>query len=291
MSLTAGIDGLEILVPKSKFSSLLTRVLSALVLMPVVLGAIYYGGIWFVILLSVLAVLIAKEWAALVSNSTSPGYSVVALITGTVIVMGAAMNGHLAYALILSVVAGIVVGFLDRSQLALDRVISGFGVPYICIPLVSAWWLVTAGSGEGRNVMFWILGVVWLTDTGAYAAGKLIGGPKLAPRISPNKTWAGLLGGMLAASSVAVCVAVWTGFADPWQIIWISALFAVLSQGGDLFESAIKRHYDVKDSGAIIPGHGGLFDRIDGLLVALPLVALMQWVSLFLGGNGIFQWL
>ena len=114
MSLTAVIDGLEMLVPKNKFSALLTRVLSALILMPVVLGAIYYGGIWFTVLLSVLAVLMAKEWAHLVSGGRLAVSSVVALITGTVIVMGAAMNGHLAYALILSVVVGGVVEVDDE---------------------------------------------------------------------------------------------------------------------------------------------------------------------------------
>ena len=136
----------------------------------------------------------------------------------------------------------------------------------------------------GGFIVLWCMIIVWSMDTGAYFAGKNIGGPKLAPRISPNKTWAGLVGGALTAVitgliagyyfDLAAVHVVWT-----WQWgIPIAAGLAIWSQIGDLFESALKRHFAVKDSGAIIPGHGGIMDRVDGVVFAAPVVALFLYL-------------
>jgi phosphatidate cytidylyltransferase len=120
----------------------------------------------------------------------------------------------------------------------------------------------------------WLLLVVWTTDIGAYFAGRSIGGPKLAPRISPGKTWAGLVGGMAAAGLVGGLLTALAG-AGFWLAAGLGALLAAVAQAGDLFESRLKRHAGVKDSGHLIPGHGGLLDRIDGLVFAAPTFALV----------------
>jgi phosphatidate cytidylyltransferase len=147
-------------------------------------------------------------------------------------------------------------------------------------------WL-RADPVYGQLTIFWLFGVVWATDIGAYAAGRTIGGAKLAPRISPNKTWAGLAGGVLSAGLVGLGVAIWfVKDPHPLALAGLSAALAVLAQLGDLGESSLKRHFGVKDSGRLIPGHGGVLDRCDGLLSTAPAVALLCW---FAGGN-FFRW-
>jgi phosphatidate cytidylyltransferase len=133
----------------------------------------------------------------------------------------------------------------------------------------------------------WIVALVVAADTGAYVAGRSIGGPKLAPRISPNKTWAGLAGAIVSAGIIGGLTAVIIGRPSVLPLILVSGLLAVIEQGGDLFESFFKRHFGVKDSGRIIPGHGGVLDRVDGLLAVILAVAGLE---LALGG-GIFTWL
>ena len=123
-------------------------------------------------------------------------------------------------------------------------------------------------QGLGSAGIFFLLAVVWCSDIGAYAAGRLIGGPRLAPAISPGKTWSGAVGGLAAAVLGGAIVAGSTGL----PILWTAVPLGVASQLGDLGESALKRHYHVKDSGTLLPGHGGLLDRVDGLLAAAILL-------------------
>lgn len=146
------------------------------------------------------------------------------------------------------------------------------GFFFALIPAIALLW-VRDRSFSGLELVVWIYIVTWATDIGAYAAGRNIGGPKLAPKISPNKTWAGLFGGMVAAGFLG---ALWADFSElKPQYFWIGAPFAAAAQAGDLFESWMKRRAGVKDSGNLLPGHGGLFDRVDGLLVVATLTGLM----------------
>jgi phosphatidate cytidylyltransferase len=153
-----------------------------------------------------------------------------------------------------------------------------FGFVYCLLPAISLLWIRERaeyeGIGSGFDLLIWVFLVVWSTDIGAYFAGRAIGGPKLAPSISPNKTVAGLLGGVAAATVIA---GLWVYAARlPGMLLWIAALFAVAAQLGDLFESGLKRRAGVKDSGTWLPGHGGLLDRLDGLVpVAVLTAALM----------------
>ncbi len=153
------------------------------------------------------------------------------------------------------------------------------GALYILPACATLLWLradPTVGLG---NVLFVLL-IVWASDIGAYLVGRLVGGARLAPAISPGKTWSGAVGGLAAAGLVGLAAA-----AHPRAIL-VAIGLGVLSQAGDLLESALKRHFGVKDSGFLIPGHGGLFDRLDGLLAAAPAAGLLA-VSL---GRGVELW-
>lgn len=142
------------------------------------------------------------------------------------------------------------------------------GIVYIMLACLSFVWLRTSGE-HGQTVVFWIFVLVWTADTGAYAAGITIGGPKLAPRISPKKTWAGLFGALVAAGIMGAFTANIINHSNGTiSLVAASMVLAGISQMGDLLESYAKRHFGVKDSGAIIPGHGGVLDRVDGLLAA-----------------------
>lgn len=126
---------------------------------------------------------------------------------------------------------------------------------------------------EGLIYTLWVLALVWATDIGAYFTGRAIGGPKLWPAVSPNKTWAGLVGGVVAASLFAAAMHALAGL--PLRLTLATPMLAVLAQGGDLYESALKRRAGVKDSGHLLPGHGGVMDRLDGLVPVAPVAAAL----------------
>src|SRR5579862_6990180 len=157
------------------------------------------------------------------------------------------------------------------------------GILYIGLPVAALIWL--REQDQGRATAFWLMLVVWATDSAAYAAGRLIGGWRLMPSVSPNKTWAGLIGGVAGAALVGAAVGHYLGSSASLLAVAGAAL-ALVAQGGDLMESAIKRHFGAKDSGKLIPGHGGLLDRIDGLMTAAPAAAAMCLVA----GGGVAAW-
>lgn len=149
------------------------------------------------------------------------------------------------------------------------------GAAYVGLPISALLWLRL--QDQGLLLAFWGLSLVWATDIGAYFAGRSFGGPKVAPKISPNKTWSGLIGGMLGALVLGWALA---SYADlPLHLALASPGLALVAQIGDFFESWLKRRAGVKDSGALIPGHGGVLDRLDGVVTALPLAALLVWLG------------
>lgn len=257
--------------------ALRVRVLSALVLALPALAAVYVGGLLFDLLLGVVVLLMAFEWDRLCAGPRD----------------SSKINDPATWALVLAIIAVVLAAVLQAPALALWLTLAGFaavfliargidrrapllqalGAFYIGVPYVALVWL-RDDPAVGLATVFWLLGVVWATDTGALFAGRSIGGPKLAPVISPNKTWAGLAGGMLAAAIVGAVFALWLGSPVIFAAL-ISAGLAVVAQAGDLVESLVKRHFGVKDSGTIIPGHGGIFDRVDGLLAVAPVWALV----------------
>jgi phosphatidate cytidylyltransferase len=149
------------------------------------------------------------------------------------------------------------------------------GAIYIALPILALLWL--RAQDNGLLLAFWGLSLVWATDIGAFFVGRSFGGPKVAPKISPNKTWSGLCGGMLAALLLGWALTTYWGL--PFQLALASPLLAVLAQIGDFFESWMKRRAGVKDSGTLIPGHGGVLDRLDGVVTSLPVAALLVWLG------------
>ncbi|MGB1027529.1 MAG: phosphatidate cytidylyltransferase, partial [Rhodospirillaceae bacterium] len=148
--------------------------------------------------------------------------------------------------------------------------------------------VIVRGEG-GWQTLFWLFVVVWSTDIGAYAFGRSIKGPKIAPSISPSKTWSGLLGGMLCAAAGSALFIMFTHVeyaATMQDVVIIASCLAVVAQAGDFLESAIKRRFNVKDSGKIIPGHGGVLDRVDGLMAAACVVAVIVLIR----EGGIASW-
>ena len=147
------------------------------------------------------------------------------------------------------------------------------GVLYAGVPVMALVVIRRQPGGDGLLWALWTLALVWATDIGAYFAGRAIGGPKLWPAVSPNKTWAGLIGGMAAASVFAAVLHTLAGL--PLRLALATPFLAVLAQGGDLYESLLKRRAGAKDSGALLPGHGGVMDRLDGVVPVAPVAALL----------------
>lgn len=257
--------------PNPKTGDLKTRILSALVMAPIVLGAVWAGGWVFHALIAAGAVIAISEWINLVPSARRlPArlVSVVGVLAAVAVQLAAGPVAGLGVAIVFAMLTALGGGGTDRGLL-------GFGVLYVSVGIAGLLWLRDL-PGDGLGLFLFAMLAVWATDIGAYAAGRSIGGPKLAPRISPKKTWAGLIGGMIAAALAGWLVAVSAGAAMPALALLLGAVAAVVGQVGDLFESAVKRRYNVKDSGQLIPGHGGILDRIDGLLVAAPVLALFH---------------
>jgi phosphatidate cytidylyltransferase len=151
------------------------------------------------------------------------------------------------------------------------------GPLYLGLPCALLIWL-RADAIDGRETVLWLFIVVWASDIGAYLAGRTFGGPRLAPRISPGKTWSGAIGGLVIAGVVGCLVALAFGHEHPARALAIATLFSLIAQLGDLAESWLKRRFGVKDSGNLIPGHGGLLDRVDALLLAALAMGLLTAV-------------
>ncbi len=248
------------------------RVASAAILVPLVLGVVYAGAPAFHIVLALVALLLAQEWDAMCGGVGKRSAAVPALAAIAIVAVAALGDYAMAAAAILG---GAALSYgAARWNHHTHPLWSAAGVLYIGIPAIAMVWL--RGEAEfGRATMFWLLGVVWAMDTGGFVVGRAIGGPRLAPVISPNKTWAGLIGGLLFALIGALGAASWIELRGFWLFIAATAALALVTQAGDLVESKIKRHFGVKDSGSLIPGHGGMFDRLDGLLAAAPALALL----------------
>ena len=260
------------------------RILSALVLAPLPIIATWFGGPFFVALTAVSAVVMAWEWGRLCGGA-SPGAAaplLIGVVAASVLassLWGVTVGAALALAGALAVCAIAV-----RGRVAAPLWLSA-GALWVALPCIIMVWLMRSG-GSGRGTMLWVFAVVWATDIGAYAAGRRLGGPLLAPRWSPRKTWAGLVGGIVCAGLTGWATAGVLGASTALPLVLVSAGLAIVEQFGDLAESVAKRRFGVKDASGLIPGHGGLLDRLDGLLAVVPAVALL---TLF-GGGSVLTW-
>ena len=264
---------------KSWAHDLLPRIASAVVLVVIAAWALYWSVWSFDALVAAAAAVLAWEWAKLCGEER---FGAVGLLLGVGIlamVLAAAFGAPGVALALLPISIGTV--YVAARRVALPRAgWSAFGPLYVGAPCVAIVWLRGDDSGALGQVV-WLMVCVWATDIGAYFAGRLIGGPKLAPRISPNKTWAGLGGAVAGAVAVGLAARLTVLEAPPSAatVALASGALALLAQSGDLFESWIKRRFGVKDTSGLIPGHGGLFDRVDGLLAAAFGFAAWQWLT------------
>ncbi len=282
----------------ARWADLSTRVLSALVLVPVALGCLWAGGWLWAALVAAGSVGLALEYQAMTGRSPLPSWEGVG--GGVARAQGSIRpapsprpSPTRGEGVILPATVVLATGFaafgLPWAGLVLLAVASALawrtagrapalGVPYVGLTAIALIWLRADAAGFSRVLV--LLLIVWATDIAAYLAGRLIGGPKLAPAISPGKTWSGAAGGLVGALVVGFVASpgVW-GLAT-------AAVLSVVSQIGDLMESWIKRRYGVKDSGKLIPGHGGLLDRLDGVLTAAPVAAILALAA----GPGVGFW-
>lgn len=253
------------------------RLLSAAVLGPATLAAAWAGGLWLVTLIAVAAAFLAREWGAM-SASRRPVRLAIAVTAAVLVALAFAAVGRwtgawLSLGVGSLIAAAVARGFSERKSDA------AFGALYIGAPCLLILWLRSGDAGQAWTLALFL--IVWAADGGAFFTGKLIGGPKLWPRFSPNKTWSGFCGGLLAAAFAALAHCQVIG---P-QLSFVSALTLGLLTGGaamagDLWESMLKRRFGVKDSGDLIPGHGGLLDRVDSLLFAAFIVAAIRLAEL-----------
>ncbi|MEA2782255.1 MAG: phosphatidate cytidylyltransferase [Rhodospirillaceae bacterium] len=268
------------------------RILSAAVMLPLVVFDLWLGAPYWDALVCLFGMVMAWEWAAMCAVADRPARGLVlgvgpagvlSIASVAAAVLLAATDRYLAAILVLAAGAALTTFVGMRIQGGRGRW-HGFGTIYIGLPSIAVMW-IRAQPENGLATVLWMVALVIAVDTGAFVFGRSIGGPKLAPRISPNKTWAGLIGGVVAGMLVGFVTALWLGVAWAVPLVLVSAVMAVVEQGGDLGESACKRYFGVKDSSRLIPGHGGVLDRVDGLLAVALAVAIAELI-----GGGILAW-
>ena len=268
----------------------MVRAAAAAVLGGLALVAAWIGGFWFMAFWFVAALLALWEWQRLIDGERLLARLALGALTA-VAVAPLALQGDRLLALLAMALGAVAAGFAagQRGRGAW----AGAGVFY-AVAILAAPVLLRASPAYGWAAILWLFAVVWGADTFAFVGGRLIGGPKLWRRVSPGKTWSGAVVGTLAGAAAGVIVAT---LAVPngvrlAPIFWLSVAASIVGQIGDLAESALKRHFAVKDSSALIPGHGGVLDRLDAFVAAAAFAAVVGWArsdGAWIAA-GLFQW-
>jgi phosphatidate cytidylyltransferase len=261
------------LLPQARrfdWTNLGLRVASAVVLVPTALLAAWWGGWLFLVVISVGMALLAIEWGGM--SAPKAPVRVAAAVAAAVLV--SVFLGHLGYyksAWLAVPICALAAALVARgvAERAAD---AAYGVLYITPAALCLIWLRSTNQGHWWTLM--LFACTWAADIGAFAVGSTLKGPKLWPRFSPNKTWSGFLGGLAAASATGALMAGLSVFRlDLRAAALVGFTVGLATMAGDLWESALKRRFGVKDSGDLIPGHGGLLDRVDGLMFAVVVMA------------------
>jgi phosphatidate cytidylyltransferase len=268
-------------------NNLLLRVISAAVLAPLALFAAYVGGLPFALFWGIAALIVLWEWMALV---VGPNFRLLVLSCGAAIAAAdlLAWLGRPITALLmvgLGALAGAIFAPSERRLWVLAG--TGYAGGTVLAPI-----FLRADAGFGFVVILFLFAIVWTTDVLGYFAGRALGGPRLWPAMSPKKTWSGAIAGAVGAVVVALLVAAQFGSFDRIAIVVVALLLSMVAQAGDLFESWVKRQFDAKDSSHVIPGHGGVMDRLDGFWAAAVAGCV---VGLLRGGfdepaRGVLSW-
>jgi len=261
--------------PQVPSDKLLIRIVSGIALSAAALGLTYAGPFAFALLVTAFVAVMAWEWGRLVSASgldTAWGVHVAT----TALATGLVASDCPGCGLLAVVLGTVAVFFLRRGHLEYAASWwSATGVYYAGLPAIALVW-IRSDPEFGWFAILFIFITVWTTDTAAYIFGKMIGGPLLAPAISPKKTWAGFAGGMVCATILGASVLILAAGTRDWiAALVLSAMVSLVAQAGDLGESSIKRFFGRKDTSGIIPGHGGVLDRVDGLVFAALACALL----------------
>ena len=263
-----------------------TRLASGVVLAAVAIGLTWAGVTGFGLLVLAVTLIVAWEWGLIVRQG---GIDTIFVLNALVVVAAVALTvaGLPALGLLAVLAGAILAGLLGFGRLGH---MAALGVLYAGLPAVALIWIRSAGA-YGFAAALFILLCVWASDTGAYLAGRLIGGPKLMPRVSPNKTWAGLAGAVSASVATAAAFGVAVPALPFGRLLLGGLALALVSQAGDLMESALKRWYGVKDASHLIPGHGGFMDRVDGLILAAVAAGLLAaWIDIQEPARALLTW-
>ncbi|HEX7885193.1 MAG TPA: phosphatidate cytidylyltransferase [Phenylobacterium sp.] len=265
-------------VKRFDWSNLGLRVASAVVLVPAALAAAWFGGWPYLVLIAIGVALLAIEWGGM-SAPGAPTRVAAAVAAAVLIAVFVGYRGNFTWAwgAIALTAAGVAVVARGVAERPAD---AAFGVLYIAPAALCLVWLRDTAQVMSHQGHWWIMmlfAATWAADIGAFAVGSVLKGPKLWPRFSPNKTWSGFAGGLLAATAAGSLMAGMSVFQlNVWAAAFIGLTVGLATMAGDLWESAIKRRFGVKDSGDLIPGHGGLLDRVDGLMFAVVVMAVLR---------------
>lgn len=267
--------------PRSK-DSLALRIASAAALGPAAIATSWAGGPVFAGLVAFLCVLMAFEWARMIEGAElSPVFFALGLGGALALILAARERYEAAYLVCAASAAFAAIGSMRGSR---RWRWAAFGAFYFTAPSVALIWLRETAD-NGRGLLLLLFAIVWSADTGGYIAGRIVGGPKLSPKISPAKTWAGAAGGLLLGGIAAAIGAPFLlGEAATFSHIAMGAGLGLASIAGDMAESAFKRRFGIKDMSGFIPGHGGVLDRLDGMIFATAAVTAALYGHILAGG-------
>ena len=267
------INRVKLIMSSDSFRNFLVRSLSTAVIVPISGYIIIVGGNYFSIFISMLGAVMIWEMARAIFGVVQPRFLIILSIGFGLVILLTGLNTGI---MLISTFVLLLVASFSTYCLVINQAdkITRFLVfsLFIVIPCLLFLWLREA---KELIILFWILSCVVATDVGAYLVGKIIGGARLAPKISPNKTWSGLFGGVTASAFTGL------GFSVFWmekhfKFVCLSLLIAIVAQMGDLLESRFKRKYSIKETSNLIPGHGGIMDRLDGHMAAVTFIALIS---------------